>query len=64
MLSSLASVGGYVTEVGWLICASYNLLSFRFVEAKRRQNDNDKTTKRKVDKTTKLGQKDDKLDLL
>jgi hypothetical protein len=35
-------------RVWWLICASYNLSSFRFVEAKRRRND--KTTKRKVDK--------------
>jgi hypothetical protein len=35
---------------GWFV-PIYDLSSFHFVAAKRRQND--KTTKRKVDKTTK-----------
>jgi hypothetical protein len=58
-------------KLWWLICASYSLSSFRFVTAKRQQNDNyhlfapkrrqiDKMTKRKVNKTTKLWRKDDK----
>jgi hypothetical protein len=51
--------------VWWQICASYNLSSFRFVEAKRRQNDNYRlfAPKRRQDEkstTTKLGRKDDK----
>jgi hypothetical protein len=63
---------GYVYwYLWWLICASYNLSSFRFVEAKKRQDGktiiivfsprkDDKTTRRQNEKSTKLVRKDDK----
>ena len=45
------------TWVWWMICASYNLSSFRFVGAKRRQDD--KTKSRQDDKTK--SRQDDKI---